>query len=447
MNEVNIDHTKHGRVALLFTALLMGAALLGTGISGYLQATQNAELLIRSEVDGLIRGLRRELHGASNPDDTIRAFIDDNRESGLHYVALLDYSGQLLNAFGKPRRTFSVEMKSPARARPMMHPRPRPGLMGMTVFEDGLVHARFRMPGSGRRSTFHQASGAPLDSILIEATSQEGATMVNQALIALSIEVGAALLLLGATILFWRQSIKQEQMTLKMEQEKIAMVTALEADKRLKSLGRMSAVLGHELKNPIASLKGNAQLLLEKLSKDAGGYKQAETVVQEAVLLERLTMEILDYVRTGKLNYTKVYLDDLAESAVDLSGVSHVDIDVPDETRWILDRNRMEQVLVNLLTNARQSSAPDTPIELSLRVDAERQTLAISLRDRGKGIKEEDKEQLFEPFFTRRIQGTGLGLPLAKQIVESHGGKIEAKNHRDGGAIFEIVLPNHSIIE
>lgn len=443
------DKNRHWRVALLITTLLMGAALLGTGISGYLQATQNAEVLIRSEVVGLTRGLRHELRGVSQPTEAIQSYFEDNKDQGLHYLGLLNRRGELLKEFGEYRRPFSRETQSSTDRELRFStppPGPQPGLAAMSIYEDGLVHTHFRLAGPGRRrrNLFRSSEDMPW-SILVEAMSQNGATMVNQALVALSIEIIASLLLLGATILFWRLSVKQEKMAAKMEKEKLEMVTALEADKRLKSLGRMSAVLGHELKNPIASLKGNAQLLLEKLSENDNGYKQAETVVQEAILLERLTQEILDYVRTGKLNYSKVYLDDLAESAVDLSNVSHVHIVVQESVFWNIDRERMEQVLVNLLTNARQSSRLDALIDLALNIDEVTKQLVIVVRDRGEGINEAEKEQLFEPFFTRRTQGTGLGLPLAKQIVESHGGKIDAENHRDGGAMFKITLPSHSI--
>jgi two-component system sensor histidine kinase HydH len=99
----------------------------------------------------------------------------------------------------------------------------------------------------------------------------------------------------------------------------------------------------------------------------------------------------------------------------------------------------MEQVLINLLRNALQAS-PDGA-EVDFTVAEERRALSFEVRDRGEGIVEAEAEQIFEPFQTNRVRGTGLGLAVAKRIVEGHGGRISASNHPDGGAVFRVLLP------
>ena len=105
---------------------------------------------------------------------------------------------------------------------------------------------------------------------------------------------------------------------------------------------------------------------------------------------------------------------------------------------WRLDANRMQQVLHNLLQNALQA-APGERVEVAIGV--ERGVLVYRVRDRGGGIPEADLEKIFEPFHTGRIRGTGLGLALARRIVELHGGVLEAHNHARGGAEFVARIP------
>jgi signal transduction histidine kinase len=100
----------------------------------------------------------------------------------------------------------------------------------------------------------------------------------------------------------------------------------------------------------------------------------------------------------------------------------------------------MEEVLVNLLRNAREASPAEKPVEVTLGLRGER-SLAIEVRDHGPGIEPGEEERVFEPFYTRRAKGTGLGLALARRIVEGHGGTITAHNHPDGGAVFSVRLP------
>jgi two-component system sensor histidine kinase HydH len=100
----------------------------------------------------------------------------------------------------------------------------------------------------------------------------------------------------------------------------------------------------------------------------------------------------------------------------------------------------MEEVLVNLLRNARDASLAGMAIDVGLEIQADR-FLAIQVRDRGEGLAPGEEERVFEPFYTRRVKGTGLGLALARRIVEGHGGTITARNHPDGGAVFSVRLP------
>jgi two-component system sensor histidine kinase HydH len=253
--------------------------------------------------------------------------------------------------------------------------------------------------------------------------------IMSRALITLAIAIGAAMILVIAAAVFWRLSRRAD-----------AIEGQLVRDQRLKALGQMSAVLGHELRNPLASLKGHAQLLLEKLADDHPGRRGAETVVEEARRLERLSGQVLDFARTGEVRVEPTDPVALVRGAVERASAEPVEVDAGGApASWLLDPAKMEQVLVNLLDNARQESPEGAAVEVSLRVEGQR--LAVEVRDRGAGIEPDDLERIFEPFVTTRVHGTGLGLALARRIVEEHGGRIGAANHRDGGAVIRIELP------
>jgi len=100
----------------------------------------------------------------------------------------------------------------------------------------------------------------------------------------------------------------------------------------------------------------------------------------------------------------------------------------------------MEEVLVNLLRNARDASPSGQLVDVTVDIQPDRD-LRVEVRDRGQGIVAGEEERVFEPFYTRRAKGTGLGLALARRIVEGHGGAITAHNHPDGGAVFSVTLP------
>ena len=254
----------------------------------------------------------------------------------------------------------------------------------------------------------------------------------DRALRNLLINLLAAGVLTLAAAIAWRFSLREERTQAQLAE-----------DRQLKALGQMSAVLGHELRNPLASLKGNAQILLERLEPGDPRRAQAQVVVDEAVRLEALTGQVLDFARTGQLNIEPADPTAVARSAADRAGVEPVDLRGPESLEpWPMDRPRMEQVLENLLVNAREASPEGEAVELTW--SAEGNTLVYEVRDHGPGLDEAELERIFEPFFTRRVRGTGLGLSLARRIVEGHGGTLEARNHAEGGALFRVILPRSS---
>jgi two-component system sensor histidine kinase HydH len=215
----------------------------------------------------------------------------------------------------------------------------------------------------------------------------------------------------------------------------------LEQERRLSLLGEMSAVLAHEIRNPLASLKGHAQLLAEHLPADSPDRRKADRVVMESSRLEALTSDLLDFVRVGPLERAPVDPVPILQASIEEAAGGGFDLrreQAPPS--WPLDAARVRQVFINVLRNAHQASRPgDARPEVGLRVEGD--LLVVTVRDHGEGLPKGQEERIFDPFFTTRTTGTGLGLAVARRIVELHGGTLTAANHPQGGAVFRIALP------
>ncbi|MBE7448239.1 MAG: HAMP domain-containing histidine kinase [Kofleriaceae bacterium] len=239
----------------------------------------------------------------------------------------------------------------------------------------------------------------------------------------------ATLLLLTAVLVRW--SLRREDA-----------VRAVEQARHLASLGQMSAVLAHEIRNPLASLKGNAQLLARSLPDGERPRAKADRVVDEAIRLEHLTNDLLDFARSGEIRIADADPAQLLRAAAGEAAPgpddARITIDDAGAPRsWPLDAERIRQVLRNLLDNAVEMS--EGPVEA--RVARDGGHLVFTVRDHGPGLGDADLDRVFEPFFTRRTRGTGLGLAVCKRLVELHGGTIAAANAPGGGARFELRLP------
>ena len=209
--------------------------------------------------------------------------------------------------------------------------------------------------------------------------------------------------------------------------------------RHLSSLGEMSAVLAHEIRNPLASLKGHAQLLAEGAAGDAKREARAARVVGEASRLEQLVDELLTFARTGRLDVREVRPDAWVRDVVAPLGPRvAVEVEGPP-ARWSLDAKRLGEALANVVRNALEA-APEGVV--TVRVASEEGALVVEVRDRGPGIAPGEEEAIFEPFHTRKVRGTGLGLAIARRAAALHGGTLTARNVPGGGAAFRFALPD-----
>ena len=436
--------TTIGRVsrwAPIAIALLIGATLLATVWSTRRAVRSAYDSILRGQAALIQDGVRVRLFelGAPNPTDAdLSIILDDMAPDGVRYMATVDpATGVILARAGTP-------LDQPADLAGMVsHVRP-----GMPVEVAGGERVRMVVRGTGRRGLGRVARRrrwafrhrfAPMVIEFEPRVATELRTAANH-----SMEVGAAaaggLLLVALVLLRWIRSRE-------------ALERRREHERRLVSLGQMSAVLAHEIRNPLASLKGNAQLLARNLPEGERPRAKAERVVDEAVRLEALTNDLLEFARTGALHREATdpaaLLREVAggiarpsqEAGEPASTDAGTDIDIDIDaaaapSTWLLDRGRIRQVLDNLLHNAVQAGGP-----VAARVALERGELVYTVRDHGAGIPPEDQDRIFEPFFTRRTRGTGLGLAVARRIAELHGGTLTADTAPGGGAAFRMTIP------
>lgn len=425
-----VGGTRAGRVSrwgFLLTAVALITALVGTGLSVYFAVQSNSVPLVRLQSRELLATTRHALHQS---DVHTPEFVERQRaklaKEGVRVIQVID-RGEVLVSAGAPAPVKWV----PADPEPDSRLELGPGIRAR-------VHGPFIGPGRG--AGWRARTGASMEeplpwqhlanaTIVVEFEPQEVQHLASHAFATLVMSACAAVVLLLATVGFWRLSVRAERADVRSAR-----------DQQLKTLGKMSAVLGHELRNPLAGLKGHAQLILRKPTDEQGVRRAAETVVREAVRLEQLANQILEFARTGEVVPAPADPMLVAQAAVEAVASPRVRLIAQDTLpTWPLDRARMEQVLVNLLRNALQASGDDAEVELEVaRVD---RTLIFEVRDRGEGLVPGTEEDLFEPFVTHRAKGSGLGLTLAREIVQGHHGRIEAMNRRGGGAAFRVSVP------
>jgi two-component system, NtrC family, sensor histidine kinase HydH len=407
--------------ALIAAALLMGAALLATVWTTRRGVLDASETLERGQAGVLAEGIRARLAGSDSlpTREELEELLAELEPEGLTYVATFDRQGALLAAAGE-------SVGGPIVLEPRGEARPGvPVAVGdrLRVVLRNPLRRGWRRAAIAAGLSWRERPG-PLVMEFEPRVADDLRAAAGQTLAIGALAAGG--LLLAALVLF-RWILHRE-----------ALERRLEHERRLASLGQMSAVLAHEIRNPLASLKGNAQLLARVLPEGEKVRARADRVVGEAIRLESLTNDLLEFARTGAIRREPT--DPVAllrEAAAAVAGDRIAVATAGAPPQWSLDRDRMRQVLTNLLENAVQTGAQ--PVEA--RVARDGAHLVFAIRDRGSGIADEDLPRLFEPFFSRRTQGTGLGLAVSKRLVELHGGTIQARNLPDGGAEFTVALP------
>ena len=237
----------------------------------------------------------------------------------------------------------------------------------------------------------------------------------------------------GLLAILYKYSLREERHQLEMAHRE-----------RLAQMGEMGAMLAHEIRNPLAGIKGYAQVIAKKPQDDRNaGF--AQRIAVEVLRLENLVNDLLSYARTDVLPLSAVNVSELLHYTVALvrNEAEQKDVAISTECAEGLqvrgNRDRLGQVLLNLCKNALQSMPEGGSLQIKAGTFDTHVILAVS--DTGHGIACDDLERVFEPFFTTKARGTGLGLALCKKIVEEHGGTIRVESEMGKGTSIIIDLP------
>ncbi|GAB4527529.1 MAG: hypothetical protein Kow0063_02920 [Anaerolineae bacterium] len=241
-------------------------------------------------------------------------------------------------------------------------------------------------------------------------------------------------------------ALNLENMVVERTEELRAAQAQLIRSEKLASLGRLAAGIAHEVNNPLQAIRNCLELAIEDIESQRPVDKELLTVAEQDVQrIRRIVSSLLDFSRPGSgemapLNIGKLVSDvlKLVERQLERSGVKLIR-QIGSTSPVRVNEDQIKQVILNLTLNA-QEAMPHGGT-LTVQVEQRGQEVFISFADTGLGIPESDMARIFDPFFSTKVDGTGLGLAVSYGIIEGHGGRIEVKSKLNQGSTFTVILP------
>jgi signal transduction histidine kinase len=230
---------------------------------------------------------------------------------------------------------------------------------------------------------------------------------------------------------------------------------------RLAAVGEMAAVMAHEIKNPLAGIEVLAGLLRRKVPDNPEAQGLVNDIISEAKMANAIVQEVLAFVRPVRLQVDRTSVADAIRSAISMAdgkaprGSIMVDMSLPSDLPSVgADQHQLTQVFCNLLINAYEALDGRGRIEITGRVahtagdgallpDGHQAvpTVVVDVADDGPGMPADVAEKIFNPFFTTKAQGSGLGLAVVRKIVDAHDGRIDMTTGDGRGTRFRVTLP------
>jgi len=417
------DTGRFGRRAVLSVAGILTLALgLSAGYSFFtLQDLRATYLESRAQdVAALVgRGIRGP--GRFNNSELWKSVFQsaiDNEPQSIQFLALADGAGRLSQQSGLDT------------------------LKAITTFEDlhadGTYFSIHNIAGRRGGPPWAGAENPPQTLRLGVGVSTESTAFIQRQAYA-DFAISAAAILAIWLLSYYLLRTSRRLVELRVQEE---------ADRHLANLGRMSATLAHEIRNPLGAMKGLTQVIQEELPKDHTAQAMIATVIGEAERLEHLVSDLLTFARPSSGNLASCDYRQLVSEMLTFLGPEAEQTQVkfqavlPSEpVSAQTDIDGLKQVLLNTLKNAIEASPGGGTVLVQLSSDSHRQWVRILIADEGAGLGSLDSESVFEPFRTTKMRGSGLGLPISRRIVSRLGGTIRLDNRPEGGAICSIELP------
>ncbi|WP_235269899.1 sensor histidine kinase [Geoalkalibacter subterraneus] len=222
----------------------------------------------------------------------------------------------------------------------------------------------------------------------------------------------------------------------------------MERADRLAAVGEMATGIAHEIKNPLAGISGAMSVLADQFDEDDERRTIIAEVLDQLGRLNKIATDLLHFGRPAKPHFSHIDVNELVRKTLFFSAQHPEGREVEKVQEladnlpliWV-DEKQIQQVLFNIIVNALQAMPEGGVLRISTSRAEDADRIRITISDTGRGVRPEQIEQIFTPFFTTKTQGTGLGLAICKQIIEHHGGVIMVESRLGEGTTFIIELP------
>jgi signal transduction histidine kinase len=235
----------------------------------------------------------------------------------------------------------------------------------------------------------------------------------------------------------------------KRARERLRLKERLSQAERLSALGEMAAGISHEIRNPLGIIRSSAELLKKKVTKIDPSNTMPDIIVEESSRLNSIITDFINFAKPGSPKLTLCRIEDVIEKNITFLSMQmkEKEYSIKKDYQNFLpaiqaDADMLYQSFLNIFLNAMQSMPDGGIIDVAIRSNGN--MITINFDDEGQGIAEDILEKIWDPFFTTKEMGTGLGLGMVKNIIESHGGNIQIDNRTHGGTRVTIKLPVES---
>ena len=243
---------------------------------------------------------------------------------------------------------------------------------------------------------------------------------------------------------------KMSEALIKKREELEETYKELAKRERMAEIGNFSMMIAHELKNPLGIIKGSVDIIAKDGTKAKVRKTMIEYIQDEVRRLNRLVEDFLSFARPNPAHKSLVDINKMITKIINLIPLPEfkekeisLDMQLSKEiSKANVDEHQINQAIVNLINNAIQAIPKKG--EIILKTEKSENGILITIMDTGIGIPDEEKEKVFEPFFTKKQRGTGLGLAVVKKIMDNHNGEIKITDRERGGTAFSLLLPINS---
>jgi signal transduction histidine kinase len=226
--------------------------------------------------------------------------------------------------------------------------------------------------------------------------------------------------------------------------DRVKLEQQMAEQKTLAKLGEMAAVVAHEVRNPIAGIRGALQVITSRMPAEQRDRSVLLDIITRLDSLNRIVQDMLLFARPRALKKEPIALSSLIGETAGLierdPGLAMLEIKVEGSAAVVGDPEMLQIVFQNILMNAAQAMAGQGRVDVTISEDGTHCQIAFT--DQGPGMPQDVREKAFDAFFTTKSRGTGLGLPIARRVIEAHGGTIRIDVPPTGGTTISILLPS-----